>query len=90
MRGHIKGLRCAGVVQRDPERLAQMRCHTALPGHPYTRFPWGNKKSLWDDPHRAGVDVRKDLIEYYRCVAQPCQHVVSTSALASWVPQACK
>ena len=62
----------AGVMQRDAERLAQMRCHTSRPGHPYQKFPWGNRKSLWEDPTAAGTDVRKDLVAYYRCV--PAAH----------------
>lgn len=56
-------------MQRDAERLAQMRCHTSAAGHPYQKFAWGNRKSLWEDPHAAGIDVRKDLVAYYRQAA---------------------
>ena len=32
-------------------------------------FSWGNKKSLWDAPAAAGIDVRSRLLEYHgRCV----------------------
>ena len=53
-------------MQSDGARLAQLRCHTAKAGHVYQKFSWGNSKSLWDDPKAAGVDIRKDLVAYYR------------------------
>ena len=59
-------------MQRDSERLAQLRCHTARPGHPYRRFFWGNLKSLWQGPKAAGVDVRQELVAYYRWVPLAC------------------
>ncbi|KAK9797401.1 hypothetical protein WJX73_004607 [Symbiochloris irregularis] len=55
-----------GVMQRDSERLAQLRCHTSRSGHPYKTFFWGNMKSLWQDPRDRGVDVRQELQAYYR------------------------
>jgi secreted Zn-dependent insulinase-like peptidase len=32
----------------------------------FSKFSWGNKKSLWEQPAAAGVDVREQLLEYYR------------------------
>ena len=31
----------------------------------YRKFSWGNKRSLWDGPRQAGVDVRSEIIKYY-------------------------
>jgi secreted Zn-dependent insulinase-like peptidase len=35
------------------------------PGHVYSKFTWGNKKSLWEAPAAAGLDVRDELLKYY-------------------------
>lgn len=35
------------------------------PGHVYSKFTWGNKKSLWEAPAAAGLDVRAELLKYY-------------------------
>lgn len=43
------------VVQSDSGRLSQLLCHTAREGHPYGKFGWGNRRSLWDVPQAAGV-----------------------------------
>ncbi|KAI8472962.1 MAG: Metalloenzyme, LuxS/M16 peptidase-like protein [Monoraphidium minutum] len=55
----------SGVRQDDHSRLCQLMCHTSKPGHVYSKFSWGNKKSLWDEPREAGLDVRSELLEYY-------------------------
>lgn len=57
---------CAGVRQSDDARLAQLRSHTSKPGHLYRKFTWGNAKSLVDAPRKAGIDIRKRLVEYYK------------------------
>jgi nardilysin len=44
----------------------QLRCHTAREGHLLRKFGWGNRKSLVEDPAAAGVDVRGELLKYYR------------------------
>ncbi len=56
----------SGVLQSDQCRLTQLMCHTSSPGHLYQKFSWGNRKSLWDMPREAGVDVRAALLQYYR------------------------
>ena len=56
----------AGVQQDDSSRLAQLRCHTARPGHIYRKFTWGNRRSLVTLPAERGVDVRERLVQYYR------------------------
>lgn len=38
----------------------------AKPGHIYNRFTWGNKRSLWDEPRAAGIDVRERVLAYYK------------------------
>ena len=56
----------AGVLQSDSCRLQQLRCHTSRQGHLFNRFTWGNRSSLLDEPRKCGIDVRKDLVDYYR------------------------
>eukprot|EP00854_Cymbomonas_tetramitiformis_P016899 gene16899-20080_t len=34
------------VQQSDSARLQQLQCYTARPGHPFSKFSWGNEKSL--------------------------------------------
>jgi len=53
------------ALQSDACRLAQVRSHTAKEGHIYTKFMWGNKKSLVDDPEQNGVNVRSLLLDHY-------------------------
>eukprot|EP00798_Chlamydomonas_sp_ICE-L_P021127 gene21127-28014_t len=55
----------SGVVQNDQCRLSQLICHTAVEGHMYRKFSWGNKKSLWDEPQAAGIDIRSEIVKYY-------------------------
>ena len=43
-----------------------LMCTQAKDGHVYRKFSWGNKKSLWDDPKAQGVDVREELLSYYK------------------------
>ncbi|KAK9915769.1 hypothetical protein WJX75_003936 [Coccomyxa subellipsoidea] len=56
----------SGVQQDDTMRLAQLRCHTSLEGHIYRKFTWGNKKSLVTLPAAKGIDVRSELVQYYK------------------------
>ena len=60
----------SGVLQSDGQRLEQLRCHTAQKGHILNRFSWGNALSLKDKPRRAGIDVRTELLQYYKCAHQ--------------------
>lgn len=48
--------------------MLQLRCRTAREGHLFRKFGWGNRKSLVEDPATAGIDVRQELLQYYRCV----------------------
>lgn len=41
------------------------------PGHVYRKFTWGNKRSLWDQPLAAGVNVRQAVMDYYKWVVLP-------------------
>lgn len=34
------------TLQSDYSRVEQMQCYTCKPGHPFTKFSWGNKASL--------------------------------------------
>ena len=52
--------------QSDDCRLSQLRCHTAVPGHVFQQFSWGNRKSLYDEPRAAGVPIRDEIVRYYK------------------------
>jgi nardilysin len=56
----------SGVLQSDACRAMQLRCHTARKGHLFSKFGWGNAKSLVKDPAAAGIDVRAQLLQYYK------------------------
>ena len=56
----------AGVRQSDDCRLSQLRCYTAVPGHVFRQFSWGNRKSLYDEPRAAGVPIRDEIVRYYK------------------------
>ena len=52
----------------DHCRLQQLMCHTSRrinDGHPFTKFSWGNLKTLKDMPTNAGVDVMALLRTFY-------------------------
>ena len=53
-------------MQSDSCRGLQLRCHTAREGHLFRKFGWGNRKSLVEGPAAAGLDVRAQLLQYYR------------------------
>jgi len=46
--------------------MTQLLCHTAREGHPFRKFGWGNKISLWEQPRAAGVDLHASLSAFYR------------------------
>lgn len=62
---HHRCTTCAGVLQSDSTRIVQLRCATARPGHVFTKFSWGNRRSLLDDPRAAGLDPRGCVIDHY-------------------------
>lgn len=66
MRASYAAFPCAGVQQDDGSRLAQLRCHTAKDGHIYRKFTWGNRKSLVEVPASKNIDVRSELVQYYK------------------------
>lgn len=45
----------AGVLSSDVERLDRLQAVTTRPGHPASKFAWGNKQSLWSEPWQAGA-----------------------------------
>nr|XP_010921137.1 nardilysin-like isoform X2 [Elaeis guineensis] len=53
------------VLQSDSCRLFQLHCHTSIPGHPFNRFTWGNKKSLIDAMEN-GINLREEILQMYR------------------------
>ena len=44
---------------------SQMACSSAVPGHTYGNFSWGDKRSLWDGPRSRGIDVRARVLDHY-------------------------
>ena len=54
------------ALTSDACRLSQLRCHTARPGHVFTKFAWGNQRSLIDDPTSLGLNPREELLKYHR------------------------
>ena len=67
--------------------MAQLRCHTAKPGHIYNKFSWGNRKSLFDEPKARGVAVRDELVQYYRYCRPSLTLFIATLCL---LPAVCK
>ena len=54
------------AVQDDGCRVDQLVAHLSEPGHPYSRFGWGNRKSLVELPKAAGTDVRAALVSFHK------------------------
>lgn len=52
------------ALQSDSCRLQQLQCHTSVPGHPFNRFFWGNKKSL-SDAMENEIDLRQRIMKMY-------------------------
>lgn len=53
------------VLQNDACRLQQLQCYTSVPGHPFNRFFWGNKKSLVDAMEK-GINLREQILKLFR------------------------
>ncbi|KAA0033496.1 nardilysin-like [Cucumis melo var. makuwa] len=53
------------VLQNDVCRLQQLQCYTSVPGHPFNRFFWGNKKSLVDAMEK-GINLREQILKLFR------------------------
>lgn len=48
-------------------RLQQVMCETSIEGHPYSRcFIWGNMESLKYNPERNSVDVREQMLHFFK------------------------
>ncbi|CAM9165979.1 unnamed protein product, partial [Choristocarpus tenellus] len=61
----------------DSCRLQELWCHTSKPGHPFSKFCWGSKASLKDEPESKGVDVRAMLFDFYKLhYKAPAMHLV--------------
>ncbi|KAG0054714.1 Insulinase (Peptidase M16) [Gryganskiella cystojenkinii] len=52
-------------LQEDSRRLFQIVKHTCSRDHPYWHFGTGNLITLQDNPTKAGIDVRAELIAFY-------------------------
>jgi len=56
----------SGVLQSDACRHLQLRSFSSQKNHPMRNFGWGNRKSLAEDPIKAGVDIRSELLQHYK------------------------
>ncbi|KAG7670534.1 hypothetical protein Ndes2526B_g00294 [Nannochloris sp. 'desiccata'] len=56
----------SGVLQSDSCRHLQLRSFSSKKNHPMRNFGWGNRKSLAEDPIKAGIDVRSELLKHYK------------------------
>ncbi|CAM9115596.1 unnamed protein product [Discosporangium mesarthrocarpum] len=53
-------------LNNDACRMEALWCHTSKPGHPFSKFSWGNMASLKDEPEAKGVNVRAALAGFHR------------------------
>lgn len=53
-------------LQNDMWRLYQLEKSLSNPVHPYHKFSTGNIKTLGEIPESQGVDVREELLKFYR------------------------
>ncbi|KAG3199452.1 Nardilysin-like [Phytophthora cactorum] len=55
------------VRNNNPVRLQQVMCESSIPEHPYSRcFTWGNVESLKHNPERDEIDVREQMLQFFR------------------------
>jgi insulysin len=52
-------------LQSDSFRLLQVDKSRANPGHPYSKFFTGNRKTLLDNTKALGIDLREELVKFY-------------------------
>src|SRR5262245_20147429 len=52
--------------EEDFMRAHRIAGHTCRDGHPLRRFAVGNEKTLRDDPKGQGLDIREELIKFYK------------------------
>jgi secreted Zn-dependent insulinase-like peptidase len=55
-----------GVQQDDQCRLLGAMSEMVKHDHPLRTFMWGNKRSLWEEPLKAGINVRDRIVEHYK------------------------
>lgn len=53
-------------IQNDSWRLNQLERSLSKPGHPYTKFGTGNKRTLDIIPKERGVNVRNELLAFHQ------------------------
>lgn len=53
-------------LQRDGNRLFQLSKSCSNPKHPYSKFSTGSKQTLGTDAIAAGIDIRKELLEFHK------------------------
>lgn len=50
----------------DDARIDQIIRSSIDPKHPYAKFSTGNKNTLIDNPKQMGIDIRSELIKFYK------------------------
>ena len=53
-------------LQQDSWRLDQLEKLRANPKHPFAKFGTGNRYTLKEQPQESGVDVREQLLAFYK------------------------
>ena len=53
-------------LQQDSWRVDQLQKLRANPKHPFSKFGTGNRYTLKERPQENGVDLREQLLEYYK------------------------
>jgi insulysin len=53
-------------LQNDMWRLFQLERSLSNPDHPYNRFSTGNYETLHTEPLEKGMDVREELLKFYK------------------------
>lgn len=72
-RGPLNAVRCGRTLAACRAQVAAMQAKQSglCPCRPFcpclvSRCRWGNRKSLVEDPAAAGLDVRAELLRYYK------------------------
>ncbi|CAG7838561.1 unnamed protein product [Allacma fusca] len=55
-----------GIIPSDEHRKDAVNSFLSKQGHPYSSFGCGNKYTLWTHPAEKGINVRSELIRFYR------------------------
>ncbi|CAM9645016.1 unnamed protein product [Chrysoparadoxa australica] len=52
--------------QSDGCRLEELWCHSSKDNHPYSKFCWGDLRSLKEQPAAAGLDIKEEMLAFHK------------------------